>query len=206
MILTVNDLCAFTEKEAKRVPILTSETRLIQPGCTEMQIQDLVTWEPQIPPVYLACARSVRLKGVNIPGWFRLWPGGNATKETFVGALKEVNSSGWQHQSEYRAMGLIRSASWNDTDVCVALSSSSLFKPDAVVRFRMSDTLDDPLVMCSDFEKFLLAAGNVAELLTISDLLSETKTDSLLQRLPLIGLSPAETETWREVGKVVFSE
>lgn len=207
MIDSLNSLSYFTILEARKNPRIAREIQLTSPGCSPQELAALTEWNPYLPPKYLSCIAHFKLKGIGLPGWFELWPGSNVIKGTFFTDFKEGNTAGWLHVDQYQKMGLVRVAGWNEEDVCVALTNCPNFPADSVIRFTLADTVEGPKIICRDFEQFLLSAGNVAEILTEhATEPPDSKIEMLLSRLALIGLSPTEVETWREVGEIVYGD
>ena len=206
MIRSLEDLQQFTATLAQKFPALAQRTLLRSPGCNEREISELLAFERNLPRNYMDCVRRLHLKGFSLSGSFCLWPGGAVATGTFVEGFRAANSAGYTHQAEFRRMGLLRVASWNDEPICVAKDGCTSFAPDSILRFEDSDQLERSVVLSQDFEHFLVAAGNVAEIhIAEKDLAGEDRVDLLLGRLPEIGLQPREVEAWRIVAETVFS-
>jgi hypothetical protein len=203
----LDELRAFTENEANRDPAIVRQVLLRTPGCSDEEIRQLCGFEPNLPPIYIKCIATLSLKGISLSGFFRLWPGGNVFKGTFVEDFQAANSPGWYHQREFAGMGLLRVASWNDADICVAKIASPSFATDSVLRFGDADRVANPTVLCRDFEQFLVAAGNVAEIFVKEkETAAEGRIEMLLDRLRSIGLTRTEIEKWRDIAEVTYQE
>lgn len=103
-------------------------------------------------------------------------------------------------------MGLLLAGYWNDAEIYVAKRDSPLFEPDSVVRFDDEEKVNAPIVLCGDFEKFLIASANVAEIfVTKKASTCEEQIMMFLDILPSIGLTDGEVNQWRVIAEVAYS-
>jgi hypothetical protein len=197
MIASLDDLREFTKRLAASKPLISKELLLRSPGCSDMEVRELLAFEPNLPPIYLNCIRRVALKGAGLSAHFLIWPGHNFRKGTFVEDFKEAQAPGSLDGYEAAAaLGMFIAASWAGDTVAVGKVGSPM-GTDVVYLFRYSDTQPvhtDPIRLCSDFERFLIAAGDLAELFLAKTV--PERDMELARRLRIIGLSEAEVQSW----------
>jgi len=159
MIENLNDLKNYTDARARRTPGIAAHVELHEPGIGADALSRLSALN--LPPVYERCLRTFNLFGISL-GYFSLWPdsirSGNMSE-----ALLQAAAGNFRGAHEATHAGLLIVAQEESNLVCVARSND--IKPDTVT---LLDVMRSPTVerhcIATDFEKFLLLAGNLNDI------------------------------------------
>lgn len=159
MIENLSDLKNYAEAIAKGVPSITGRVKINDTGLSADDLSRLSVLD--LPPIYERCVSMFGLFGIAV-GYFSMWPG-SIKAGHMVEALLQSNTGSYPGAQEARNAGLLIVAQEEANLVCVARSNGN--DPDAVY---LLDVMRSPTVerqsVASNFEKFLLLAGNLHDI------------------------------------------
>lgn len=159
MIENLDELKGYTDVLAERVPRIAARVKINVPGLGADDLARLSALN--LPPIYECCISMFRLFGVAV-GYFSMWPG-SIKAGHMVEALLQANASNNPGESEARGAGLLVVAQEEANLVCVTTTDGK--DPDVVY---ILDVMRSPTVeqqsIASNFEKFLLLAGNLNDI------------------------------------------
>ncbi len=153
MISSVLQLQQYTEALAAKFPIIAKEIRLTAGG---LDNEELSTLPFTLPDSYLSQVMALNLYGVAI-GFFMLWPTFDR-KNILIEALIRANSDINELVNKIRSQDILVVGLYEVNYICV----------DADGLVFLIDTMSSPtpsvVEIASDFEVFLLLAGNSHEI------------------------------------------
>jgi len=157
MIKNLNELVAYTNGLAKKVPQIADEVA-IKPEGVSKDALDILARGIALPPLYVRCIRELGVFGVSL-GYFALWPTFNRNG-SLVESLLKANSGSTSGEIAARNAGLLIVGRQEANLICVGSVESK--QPDVVV---LLDVMSSPAVesanIAENFEVFLLLAGNL---------------------------------------------
>jgi hypothetical protein len=168
MIRSLDDLIAFSEREATTEPLFAEDIRLREPGLPDDEVARLRTLLPRLPDDYLTIVARLDLTTASI-GYFNLQPSA-LVGSGFVDHLVSANSPSsafWPVLARHR---LVHIADTDLDPLCVAAIDA--VRPGEVVRIDHEGLDEDRGIspVAPSFEAFLLAAGRLDELRAQGDL------------------------------------
>jgi len=208
MIVTFDDLVAYSKRMANQYPDLRQETEIRRPGCTEDEINEMAHDLPLIPCEYLDVVRELDIVGVFI-GFFQLSPH-SATRLGLPHALREENNSEiYPVAANARRQDLYLIGSWEAEPIGVVKSNGGCFPGGTVVMLSHDVTSAAPVPLAKCFRDFLLTAGNL-DMVRGMEIDAQGPNGSLalfeayLQRVPP-NRSSEMIRHWRMIAEIVLS-
>lgn len=157
MINNLNDLVAYTNGLAQKVPRIADEIAIKREGVPEDFLEDFARGIT-LPPVYVRCIREVGIFGVSL-GYFALWPTFNRSGNLIESLLK-ANSGSTSGELVARNENLLIVGRQEANLVCIGSAESK--QPDVVMLLDvMSSSTVGITNIAKNFEVFLLLAGNL---------------------------------------------
>lgn len=157
MINNLNDLVAYTDALAQKVPQIAEEVAIKREGVSKDSL-DALAGGLALPPLYVRCIREVGVFGVSL-GYFALWPTFNSNGNLIESLLK-ANSGVASGELAARNANLLIVGRQEANLICIGSAESK--RPDAVM---LLDIMSSPAIkfvnIAENFEVFLLLAGNL---------------------------------------------
>jgi hypothetical protein len=195
VIGTLVELEAFTKRLGRENPSMAAECVLAGPGLGDAEVAALLKAVPGLPESYLKCARLLRFVGVELAG-FSLSPLVN--RGSLVDSLTRTNSTVNPLWARLQSENLLEVAVGDSELVAVAGAGSTL-PLGTVLMIHLFDTDEAPALLASDFEHFLIYAGN---LMDISATMSGRKALQEFElRLGKLGATTEMVDGWWEVAE-----
>jgi hypothetical protein len=157
MITNLNDLVAYTNGLAQKVPKIVDEVAIKSEGISENALVALAQ-RVALPPMYLRCIHDVGVFGVSL-GYFALWPTFNRNGD-LVESLLKANSGHASGEMAAREAGLLIVGRQEANLICVGSKDGE--QSDVVFLLDvMSSSTVEMINIAQNFEIFLLLAGNL---------------------------------------------
>jgi len=161
MIRDLDGLVGYTNRIADAVPAIAGEIRIVRPGCTTNEVDEIASILPGVPESYLDVVRALSINGISI-GYFQLSPGASR-KTRLADKLRKYNDPrSAPDTGRMQRYGSYRVGSW-EADPIAVVHGGGAFRPGQVLWFRFGNPELGPSVLGDTFAQFLIIAANLDE-------------------------------------------
>lgn len=193
MIKSLNDLVAYTNRLANRIPQIADEVAVKPQGLSKDAL-DTLARSLALPSMYIRCIQEVGVFGVSL-GYFALWPTFNRSGD-MVESLLSANSGSTAGEVAAREAHLLVVGRQEANPVCVGSALSN--RPDVVV---LLDVMSSPIVesanISENFEVFLLLAGNLHEISFSHEESASNALDAINRCCAYFNCTDEQSDFWR---------
>ena len=161
MIRNLKELIGYLDVKARSFPVIASEIRLLSPGLTKGEIEELTSVFPDLPDSYFEVLKKVKVENISI-GYFNISPGGS-NKFNFVERLSRLNS-GFDNPflDHMKVENIIEVASLEADPICVGCRNTNKGGKVYIYDHTELNNFEIKLI-ANSFEEMLILAGNISE-------------------------------------------